>query len=286
MEKIKSLSERERQVSDLVMQGMLNKQIALQLGISERTVEFHLNNIYTKLQINSRVELAIHLLKSTGNDNNADLVESTVVLDEDKAHNDSQLTAKARRAKALKHMLSLIKKETVTIMKIFSEDFTNYFRTRPFFTGTLLIIGSSVTAQAIVSDYGLYFPISYILLGLLLAMGSLYFGLSWRKFKNGQYNLWHWVLVAFIISPIFVIAVDTLLLHTVAKSLGEVIMNLPGISNQATWLLVEGIPRLSIARSTTDHEIWLLGSLVYILILTKIGNTAGKWFKKRNPLSA
>jgi DNA-binding CsgD family transcriptional regulator len=85
-----NLTERERQVSNLVMQGMLNKQIALQLGISERTVEFHLNNIYSKLQINSRVELAVHLVKST--------VDS----EKDDLHNDSQLTAKARRAKALK----------------------------------------------------------------------------------------------------------------------------------------------------------------------------------------
>ena len=49
MKSIESLSERERQDSDLVMQGMLIKQIALQLGIAERTVKFHLNNIYTKL---------------------------------------------------------------------------------------------------------------------------------------------------------------------------------------------------------------------------------------------
>jgi len=42
MKFIESLSERERPVSDMVMQRMLNKQIALQLGIPERTVEFHM----------------------------------------------------------------------------------------------------------------------------------------------------------------------------------------------------------------------------------------------------
>jgi hypothetical protein len=70
-------------------------------------------------------------------------------------------------------------------MKIFSEDFTNFFHTHPLLTGSILVIGTSVTAQAIFSKYGFYFPISYILLGLLLAAGSLYFGSSWRKFREG-----------------------------------------------------------------------------------------------------
>jgi len=275
MDPISKLTEREKQVSDLVMQGLLNKQIALQLGISERTVEFHLNNIYTKLQIGSRVELAVHLVKST------------VVSEEDVTHNDSQLSAKARRAKALRNMLSLIKKETVRTMKIFSEDFTNYFRTRPLFTGSMLILGTGFAAHFIVSDYGLYFPISYVLLGLFLAIGSLYFGLSWCKFKDGQYNLWRWVTVAFFLFPLLVIAMDTALLHTVARSAGEVMVNLPGISNRAAWLpSANGTIYLSIFRSTTDHEIWLFGSLLYILLLTVVGNIAGKWFKPDNPISA
>ena len=287
MNSIKKLSEREKQVSDLVMQGMSNKQIALQLRISERTVEFHLNNIYTKLQIGSRVELAIHLLKATGVENKADLVESTVDSNGDNQHNGSQLNAKARRANALKNLLSLIKKETVRTMKIFSEDLTNYFRTRPLLTGLIFILGTSFAAQAIVGDYGLYFPISYILLGILLAAGSLYFGLSWRRFRDGQYNLWRWVAVAFIISPLIVIAVDTTLLHTVARNAGEVLIDLPGLSNRAAWLATtNGTPHLSIERSTSNHGIWLYGSLVYVLFLSLIGNLTGKWFKKGNSVSA
>jgi len=283
---IEILSERERQVSDLVMQGMLNKQIALQLGISERTVEFHLNNIYTKLQIGSRVELAIHLLKATGNSDNADPVESTVDNDGDNTHNDSQSNAKARWRKALKRTLSLIKKETATTMKIFSEDLKNYFRTRPLVTGSMLILITGFAAHFIVSDYGLYFLISYVLLGLLLATGSLHFGLSWRRIRDGKYHLKSWIAIAFILSPLIVIAVDTILLHTVARSAGEVMVNLPGISNRAAWFLsADGMPRLSIERSTTDHEIWLVGSLLFILLLTFAGNLAGKWFKADNSIS-
>jgi DNA-binding CsgD family transcriptional regulator len=47
-------SEREKDVVKLLLQGKSNKQIALDLGISNRTVEFHLSNIYAKLHVNSR----------------------------------------------------------------------------------------------------------------------------------------------------------------------------------------------------------------------------------------
>lgn len=70
-----TLSPRERQVTDLLLQGKSNKQIALSLGIAERTVEFHLKNVYAKYQVSSRVELILKLGQATG----ASLRESTVV---------------------------------------------------------------------------------------------------------------------------------------------------------------------------------------------------------------
>jgi DNA-binding CsgD family transcriptional regulator len=280
MNSIETLSERERQVSDLVMQGMSNKQIALNLGISERTVEFHLNNIYTKLQVGSRVELAINLLKATGNDNKADLVESTVDAGAESTHNDSQLNAKARRAKALKTMLSLIKKETVTTMNIFSEDFKNYFRTRPLPVAALIIFGVFFTAHSIVFHYGLYFPISYILLGVLLAVGSLHFGLSWHKIRDGRYKLRPMVALALVLAPLIVIALDTVLLQTMGRNAGEVKINLPGLSNRAAWLTSTSGPlRLSLERSTTDHQIWVIGSILYGFLIALIGNIARRFSK-------
>ncbi|MFN8414343.1 MAG: helix-turn-helix transcriptional regulator [Anaerolineales bacterium] len=65
------LTERENDVIKLLIQGKSNKQIALGLGISNRTVEFHLSNIYTKLGVNSRTEAILkftdnHLRKPTG----------------------------------------------------------------------------------------------------------------------------------------------------------------------------------------------------------------------------
>lgn len=59
-------SKRQQQVVELLLQGTSNKQIASKLGISESTVEFHLRNIYAKLQVNSRTEAILKLGKSTG----------------------------------------------------------------------------------------------------------------------------------------------------------------------------------------------------------------------------
>jgi len=53
------LTRRERHVLALVAQGKTNREIARQLGITERTVEFHMSNILEKLDVASRVEAAI-----------------------------------------------------------------------------------------------------------------------------------------------------------------------------------------------------------------------------------
>jgi DNA-binding NarL/FixJ family response regulator len=50
------LSEREVEVLALAARGMTNSQIAQQLGVSENTIKFHLQNIYQKLHVNNRTE--------------------------------------------------------------------------------------------------------------------------------------------------------------------------------------------------------------------------------------
>lgn len=52
-----TLTEREREVLSHVVQGRLNKQIAWDLGIHERTVKLHRTAITTKLQVQSVAEL-------------------------------------------------------------------------------------------------------------------------------------------------------------------------------------------------------------------------------------
>jgi two-component system nitrate/nitrite response regulator NarL len=55
------LTSREGEVAGFVAAGMRNKEIADRAGISEGTVKMHLHNIYEKLGIGTRTELAIYV---------------------------------------------------------------------------------------------------------------------------------------------------------------------------------------------------------------------------------
>lgn len=61
-QKLESLSHREKEVLDLILEGKLNKIIADDLGISMRTVEVHRSHIFEKMHVKTAVELA-RLLK-------------------------------------------------------------------------------------------------------------------------------------------------------------------------------------------------------------------------------
>lgn len=56
------LTDRELEVVNLVTQGLTNKEIATNLGISEETVKRHLTNIFDKVGMSSRLELALFAL--------------------------------------------------------------------------------------------------------------------------------------------------------------------------------------------------------------------------------
>ncbi|HUF64614.1 MAG TPA: response regulator transcription factor [Gemmatimonadaceae bacterium] len=54
------LTDRESEIVTHVRDGLRNKEIASKLGIAEGTVKIHLNNIYRKLGVDSRVGLVLH----------------------------------------------------------------------------------------------------------------------------------------------------------------------------------------------------------------------------------
>ena len=60
--RLASLSSREREVMDLILEGRMNKVIADMMGITMRTVEVHRANLFAKMGVRTAVELA-RLLK-------------------------------------------------------------------------------------------------------------------------------------------------------------------------------------------------------------------------------
>ncbi len=58
------LTAREIEIARAVAAGSKNAEIAAQLSISESTVKTHLNNIFQKLGVRDRVELAMYAVKS------------------------------------------------------------------------------------------------------------------------------------------------------------------------------------------------------------------------------
>src|ERR1700723_2243925 len=55
----RGLSHREAEVAELVSKGLSNKEVAGQLFVTEKTVKFHLTNIYKKMAVKSRAQLIV-----------------------------------------------------------------------------------------------------------------------------------------------------------------------------------------------------------------------------------
>lgn len=71
-EALSTLTPREREVVALIAQGLDNRSIAEQLGLAEQTVRNYVSRVYDKLDLHSRVELAVWAhendVASAGND--------------------------------------------------------------------------------------------------------------------------------------------------------------------------------------------------------------------------
>lgn len=63
MKTLSILTSREVEVLQLIVAGYTNKAIAAEMYISEKTVEFHLDNIYTKVGVRTRLMAGIWALQ-------------------------------------------------------------------------------------------------------------------------------------------------------------------------------------------------------------------------------
>lgn len=63
-DKIDQLTKRELEVLIKVANGMFNKEIALSLNISERTVKNHISNIFKKIQVSDRTQAAVFAIRN------------------------------------------------------------------------------------------------------------------------------------------------------------------------------------------------------------------------------
>jgi DNA-binding CsgD family transcriptional regulator len=248
MEQIKLLSQREREVVALLMQCKSNKQIALSLGVSERTVEFHLKNIYTKLQVNSRVELILNLGKTT------------VDISGENNHNGKQ---------------PVTQKKESAMKKINNVDVIKFQPTLLWTSMLFLVVGLSI--RYLVIDIGLYFWLSYVTLGVVLATGSLYLGFSWRKKPTGNIYFHPFKLAIFAALPVCSALIDIILRYIIARITGQVSFTFIGISNKIMWIVPSsGNPYFHTDRIVQPDNLWFYVPLLCMFFLFFVGILASK----------
>lgn len=62
---MRPLTPREKDIVDLVVKGLTNREVADHLGVSEKTVKFHMTNIFRKYEVTQRAALIVKYFKST-----------------------------------------------------------------------------------------------------------------------------------------------------------------------------------------------------------------------------
>lgn len=163
---IPDLSKRELDVVKHLLQGKSNKMIALALGISDRTVEFHLTNVYGKFRVGSRIELILALGDSPGSAPTAKPGYSTVDHPADNGDTADTPNDTLEWAQSFSETVSLISKES---------ELKTY---RTFYISNALLWAAAILASAIV---GAPVVLSTVLLPLLAVAFILFTGPKLRR---------------------------------------------------------------------------------------------------------
>ncbi|MCS6906950.1 MAG: helix-turn-helix transcriptional regulator [Anaerolineales bacterium] len=217
MEEFPRLTNREWEVLKLLLQGKANKRIAWELGISERTVEFHLKNIYAKFGVSSRIELVLKLGKLPGELENGALGQATVARRVKMAENRAKLNG-------LIHWIKSIFGKEIEMKRIRLSHLVGCVLAT-LLGGGLWVFGMSASGNLDREDFA-GFLIQFLL--LLVAAGSI---VGWFGTLRGR-PLIRVLLSALLgtgISPVFVLP----LMRYVVVPIGQVFAGL-GLLDPAT----------------------------------------------------
>ena len=217
------LSNREWEVVNLLLQGKSNKLIASSLGISDRTVEFHLKNIYAKFQVRSRIELILKLGNATGRLEAEKLGRSTVAGKEEVAENRDKLNSRSW-ATYLRETIAKIGKEL---------EMKNLLNSKHVFVGIVAALLTGILWVAILEYSGNLsvedFTVFTVPLVLVLAMIGLIVGVIGKQRDETLLKVLFSVIMGTGLSPFTVIP----LMMFVVVPIGRLVANL-GIINPST----------------------------------------------------
>ena len=217
------LSNREWEVINLLLQSKSNKLIASALGISDRTVEFHLKNIYAKFQVSSRIELILKLGNATGGFEAEKLGRSTVAVQGEVVENRDRLHSRMNGAPSLRDTVSINGKE-LEMKNIFSKHVLVGI-VAALLTGFLWVAILAYSGQLSLED----FTIFAVPLVIVLAMIGLMVGAIGKQRGETFLKVLFSVIFATGLSPFTVIP----LMMLVVIPIGRVAANL-GLIDPAT----------------------------------------------------
>ena len=169
--------------------------------------------------------------------------------------------------------------------RITAEDLENYLRDRPLLFTLILFLAVSLTTHYVLFGFGLFYWVSYVLLGIILAATSLTFGLSWKKVADGKFIHHFHPLIILIIAallPMLPTLLDQLYLHTFLKNAASISFQFGMLSTKAMWLVAsQGGSYLYTERHSFSDDLWTLANIGMILLFFA-GLLSNKWFRKKD----
>lgn len=202
MAQFPQLSNREWDVVKHLLQGKSNKLIASSLGISDRTVEFHLKNIYAKFQVRSRIELILKLGNATGGFETEKLGRSTVAGKGENAENRDRLNSRMGWAASFRESVSMNGKE-LRMKNLLKSRHVLLGMATALLTGFLWVAMLEYSGNLSAED----FTVFTIPLIIVLAMIGLIVGASGRQRGEIPLKVLFSVMVGTGLSPFTVIPI-------------------------------------------------------------------------------